>query len=144
MSLMAKLGVARAVEGAHGMGRRAFCGLALAGGAAVLAGLAGCGAQQDAGATLGEHADGQDASAAAQDDSASQAASQDAPASTADPVKASTFAFNTLVNITAYGVDESAVSECIKACATYETCSPPARRAPTSRASMRPPGSPSR
>ncbi len=124
MSLMAaRPVVVQSSPRALPMGRRAFCGLALAGGAAALLGLAGCGAGQDAGASEG--ASGQDAaaegSAQGQDAAAAQASSQDAAgSSSADPVKASTFAFNTLVNITAYGVDQDVVSECVKACATYE------------------------
>ncbi len=103
-----------------GLGRREFCGLAAGAACAALVGLAGCGQQE------GQGEDGEQ-SAADEGGEAGEAGEQDASDSSAapqsassDPVKASTFAFNTLVNITAYGVEQDVVSECVKACATYE------------------------
>ncbi len=100
--------------------RRAFCGLACVGlGAGALV-LAGCGEEDLRG----------DADAAAARESASEAASGETSASDADsdgaatlsdPVKKSTFAFNTLVSVTAYGVDEDVVDACLADCATYES-----------------------
>ena len=117
MSWMAKPAVSGKAACARAMGRRAFCGLALTVGGAALLGLAGCG-QQEPSTSADEDAAQQDSSEQSQESSASS--TDEAAATSSDPVKASTFAFNTLVNITAYGVDESAVSECIKACSTYE------------------------
>lgn len=98
------------------LGRRAFCGLALAGGAAALLGLAGCGADVAASDDTG----GQETSDAEGTGDGDAAGASENEGATLEPVKASTFAFNTLVNITAYGVEQNVVSECVKACATYE------------------------
>ena len=80
--------------------RRAFCGMALMGGL----GLIGLANGRLAGAAESTDKQGGTATAEAQ----------------AEPVKASTFAFNTLVNITAYGVDADVVASCIKDCAMYD------------------------
>ena len=80
--------------------RRAFCGMALMGGLGLI-GLA----------------DGRLADAAESSDKQGGTATAEVQA---EPVKASTFAFNTLVNITAYGVDADVVASCIKDCAMYE------------------------
>lgn len=84
------------------LGRRAFCALA---GAAGLAALAGCTSAQDA----PEQDDGQ----AEQSDQADQAAAE-------EPVKRSTFAFNTLVSLTVYGAAEQDVADCLALCSDYE------------------------
>ncbi len=91
--------------------RRAFCAL----GAVALAGLAGCGAAGDASGS-GDASAG-DADAAPAPDADGEEADQ--PAS-ADPVSGSTFAFNTLVSIQAYGVDQEAVNGCLAECARYD------------------------
>lgn len=80
--------------------RRTLCGMALMGGLGLI-GLA----------------NGRVADAAESTDKQGGTAASDAQS---EPVKASTFAFNTLVNITAYGVDADVVASCIKDCATYE------------------------
>lgn len=106
------------------LGRRAFCGLALLGGMGAL-GLAGCGADGAAssdadGQEAADKASGQE-SAAAEGDGDGDAANDPGAADAApEPVKASTFAFNTLVNITAYGVEDDVVTDCLNDCAAYE------------------------
>ncbi len=102
------------------MGRRAFCELALLGGMGAL-GLAGCASD----GAVSDDADGREA-AGEEPEQASAAGGETggeeaATASVApEPVKASTFAFNTLVNITAYGVDDDVVTGCLDDCAAYE------------------------
>lgn len=91
--------------------------------------LAGCAAQgggaADDGAGGEPAADGQAGGQAAADGSegeegaAGQAASDD-DAAAASPVRKTTFAFNTLVTVTAYGVDEDVVRGCLDACQAYE------------------------
>ena len=105
------------------LGRRAFCGLALLGGMGALS-FAGCAADGAVPGDAGEKeaADKAPAQESADDEGAGNgdAATSPADAAAPEPVKASTFAFNTLVNITAYGVDDDVVSGCLNDCATYE------------------------
>ena len=128
-------GSGAAPSAAPGMGRRAFCAL----GAACLLGLAGCasGGGPDGGAGSGgpggESGDGAatdvegsgDASADASAGGAAEGSSGDssdveAEVAAEDPVKLSTFAFNTLVSLTCYGVSRDDALTCLSLCSRYE------------------------
>ncbi len=93
------------------LSRRSFCAL----GAASLLGLGGCAAAGDADG--GSASEGSDADA---DDADADESASDEEDAADEPVSGSTFAFNTLVSIQAYGVDQEAVSACLTECARYD------------------------
>ena len=109
---------------APALGRRAFCAL----GAACLLGLAGCasgsgsegdageGAAADDGESVEPAGDSGDADGSSGDGSSSDAVET----SSEDPVKLSTFAFNTLVSLTCYGVSRDDATACLGLCSHYE------------------------
>lgn len=96
----------------RGMTRRAFVGL---GGAALL-GMAGCGADP-AGDDRPEEGAAPEGSAALV---TSQSRADANPPAEGEPVKLSTFAFDTLVTLTVYGASREAVQGCLASCADYE------------------------
>lgn len=100
------------------LSRRAFVMLAAAG----MVGLAGC-ASSGQGVSEPSDTEGEKPEDDAPEEGSSDQGAQGAEAAAqadAEPVKGSTFAYNTLVSITAYGVDESVVHDCLAACAEYE------------------------
>lgn len=101
--------------------------LALSGAALLGLGLAGCSAApSDGGADAGEGAAaGADDPAGAGDASVAEGTSGDADSAEAagaaeEPASGTTFAFNTLVSIQAYGVDQDVVTERMRECARYD------------------------
>ncbi len=94
--------------------RRGFC----AAGAVALLALGGCGAPADSNAANEEKA--VPAQDAGQESLVTAQSRGDGAAQADEPVKLSTFAFDTLVSLTAYGVDREVVQGCLASCAEYE------------------------
>ena len=99
--------------------------LALAGVTLLGLGLAGCSPTSSEGSGS---ASGEDAAGGTEGErGAGEAAETSATAGTdgssgadEEPVSGTTFAFNTLVSVQAYGVDQDVVTECLKECARYD------------------------
>lgn len=99
--------------------------LALAGVTLIGLGLAGCspassegsgsaGGEDAAGGTEGEQGAGEAA------ETSETAESEGSSGADEEPASGTTFAFNTLVSIQAYGVDQDVVTECMRECARYD------------------------
>ncbi|MBR2835812.1 MAG: FAD:protein FMN transferase [Coriobacteriales bacterium] len=93
------------------MSRRAFCAMGLAAGSALFAGCVSTTQDQT------NEAEKPSPSEEPQEESVPQEEETSTPQ---EAVKGSTFAYNTLVSLTAYGVDQSVIKDCIKAYADYE------------------------
>ncbi len=99
------------------MTRRGFCVM----GAAAFLALGGCGSTEAQGGAPGTSESVDHEGGDAEPAGLVTAQSRGGAAAAADePVKLSTFAFDTLVSLTAYGVDKDVVQRCLASCSEYE------------------------